>query len=65
MSISDMKKRYFKNNKDCWKFYNKYKNEITVIGIDISKKGIVIKYEPIKRETVMVKKAEKRKKIGC
>lgn len=60
-----MKKRYFKNNKDCWKFYNKYKNEITVIGIDINKKGIVIKYEFNKAKGVMVKKSEKNEKTRC
>ena len=48
-----MKKRYFKNNQSYFNFINKYKNRIRVVELKTSKKGIVVKYEPIERTPVM------------
>lgn len=52
-----IKKRYFKNNQSYFNFINKYKSEIKLIEIKTSKKGIVVKYEPIEGTRVVAQKA--------
>lgn len=60
-----MKKRYFKNNQSYFNFINKYKIEIRLVEIKTSKKGIVVKYEPIEGTSVVAQKAQKRKTERC